>query len=143
MPDICRVLGLPATAVSTDRLNELDEEVARTLQRVKEPAVADVLGLLNQRISVLQESLLGQLPIPPDAPVDLSADGIGFATSTPVDPDSWIAVHLVLPEGTHLVCAGQITHCQSGPGGFSVGARLQHLDKSASRCLTRYVISNK
>lgn len=143
LTDVCQGLGLPLAAASTSRLTDLESEASQAISAIKDAAVASTLTLMNRRVSLLQDVLLGSLTVPDPVTLDLSAEGMGFRAAAAVASDSWLGIHLVLPDGAHLICAGRVNHCQPDGDGYAVGVSLAQLDDAAARRLTRYVISKK
>jgi hypothetical protein len=143
LTDICQGLDLPLVALSNNRLSDLESEANQTISGIRDTAVASALALMNRRVSLLQEALLGSLQIPAPVALDLSAEGLGFRNAVALASGSWLGIHLVLPDGSHLICAGHVNHCHPDGDEYAVGVSLAQLDEAASRRLTRYVISSK
>jgi len=143
LTDICQGLGLPLAAASNSRLTDLTSETSQAISGIKDAAVASALTLMNRRVSLLQDALLGSLTIPDPVALDLSAEGLGFRTASALASGSWLGLHLVLPGGSHLICAGRVNHCQPDGDEYAIGVSLTQLDDASARHLTRYVISNK
>ena len=143
LTDICQGLGLPVAAASNSRLTDLELEASQAIGGIRDTAVAGALTLMNRRVSLLQDALLGNLTIPDSISLDLSAEGLGFRTRGTLESGSWLGIHLVLPDGFHLICGGRVNHCQPDEDDYVVGVSLEKLDEAAARRLTRYVISKK
>ncbi len=141
LTDICRGLGLPVAGASNSRLTDLELEAGQAIGGIRDAAVAGALTLMNRRISLLQDALLGNLTIPDSISLDLSAEGLGFRTHAALESGAWLGIHLVLPDGSHLICGGRVNHCQSDEDEYIVGVSLTQLDEAAARRLTRHVIS--
>lgn len=142
----CDVLGVPRAVGVRAQLGELDDEFARLLAGVSDLRTQDAMRALGRKLSVLEEMLLADLPVPPAAELALSADGIGFEISEPIPIGSRVAVHLVLPVNYHLITAARVIRCAplaSAAGQFGVGAEFQGMDEATARRLTRFTIGRE
>lgn len=141
LADACRALGVPDVLALQSRLAGLDEELQQTCAAVTDAPFAEALLILNRKLSVLEEALLGHAPVPAEHALTLSADGIGFGSERVLTPGAWLAVHLVLPVRQHVVCRAQVSHCRAvAADAHQVGAMFHELPDSAARRLTRYAI---
>ena len=142
--ELCRTLGIPVALALQSRLADLDEHFQSAAGSVTDSRVAEALRALDGKLEVLEEALLAQAPVPPPAPLDLSADGLAFEAPEALAEGSWIAVHVVLPTAYHLVGLAQVSHCAAPHGdatGYRIGAGFHGLEDPVARRLTRFAIS--
>lgn len=144
---ICDALALPRALALQSRLADLDDEVVRTTAAVSDRATAAALAAINARIALLEEAVLADAPRPPEAELELSADGIGFPARRELAIGSSIGLHLVLPVTFHAVCRARVTSCAEaagpGPAAHRIGAEFRDLDGPLARRLTRLAISRQ
>jgi hypothetical protein len=141
LAEVCAALGLPTAIALQSRLSELDDDFKRLCAGLPDVRLADVLRVLDNKVSVLEEALLAQAPQPDARAVEISADGIGFDSAEPLAAADWLGVHLVLPVSYHIVCRAWVSHCDPQPGGgYRIGAEFRDMESPAGRRLTRYAI---
>jgi hypothetical protein len=140
LAEVCAALGLPAAIALQSRLAELDDDFKRLCAGLPDARLADVLRVLDNKVSVLEEALLAQAPQPDARAVEISADGIGFDSEEPLAAADWLGVHLVLPVSYHIVCRAWVSHCDPQAGGYRIGAEFRDMEGPAGRRLTRYAI---
>ena len=137
---LLRALALPPTIALQSDLADADARVERALGALDDRATAEALRALGDKVSLVADAVLAEIPVPPVRPLTLSAEGVGFLDSQPVDEGSNIAVHLVLPPGRHVVCAAEITRCLAADADWRIGATFRDLDAATARALTRFTI---
>ncbi len=140
---LCDALGAPRVLALRARLADLDDEFTRLVASVTERVTQDALRALERKLGVLEEMLMADLPEPASAELEMSADGIGFEASDPLEAGSWIAVHLVLPVNYHLLAAARVQRSvpvDQHAGKFRIGAAFERLEPLTARRLTRFVI---
>lgn len=142
--DVHKALGVPVTVALQGRLAELDEELLRASSGITDPATADALRVVDRKLQLLEECLLGPVPEPPVVPVALSADGVGFDSSEQLPVGTSLGIHLILPVSQHLVCLARVSRCDAaGSQGYRIGAEFVDLDGPTGRRLTRFAISRE
>lgn len=143
--DLCSALALPRSHALQSRLAELDDDLTRAAGDLPDSRVAEVVRILDAKLAILQEGLLADASLPAPHALELSAEGVGFRASRPLDPGTWVGVHLVLPVNYHLICRARVTHCSradepDADGQFHIGTELHGLETAAARRLTRHLI---
>ena len=116
----------------------------KTMAAVRDSAVSGALRALSSRLELLESVSTSTGVRPEPIRLELSADGLGFHTRTPVNTGARLAVHIVLPDGFHLVAEATVSHCAENSSDSSpvyrVGARLESLDANSARRLTSLII---
>lgn len=135
-----RALSLPPTIALQADLADADIRIERSLGTLDDRATAEALRAVADKVTLLADAVLAEVPVPPVRPVTLSAEGVGFLDSQPVDEASFIAVHLILPPGHHVVCGAEVTRCLAADGDWRIGATFRNLDAPTARALTRFTI---
>lgn len=116
----------------------------KAMAAVRDSAVSGALRALNSRMELLESISTTTGVRPESVHLELSADGIGFNTGKPLTENTRLAVHIVLPDGFHLVAEATVSHCaadhQQSDRPYRVGAALENLDASSARRLTALII---
>ena len=111
---------------------------------VRDSAVSGALRALSSRLELLESVSTSTGVRPEPVRLELSADGVGFHSRTPVPADARMAVHIVLPDGFHLVAEATVSHCAGNSDDanpvYRIGARLNRLDANSARRLTSLII---
>lgn len=142
LADIGDALAVPRAITRAARLAEFEDAFAAALTAVADRGAASALRALERRLTVLEQALLDDAAQPPDCPVEVSADGIGFDVPQPLSAGATLGMHLVLPTVSHLLLKGRVSHCAAlGPARWRVGAEFVELDDAAARRLTRFAIA--
>ena len=131
------------------RFAALNADFEQAAMAVKDPATSTALRALQSRLDLLQSTSFSAGGNPPPAHLELSADGIGFHSEQLLPIATELAVHVVLPDGYHLVAGAQVSHARAISGqssriserGYRIGAELTTTDAVGARRLTRLIIS--
>ena len=112
---------------------------------VKDAATSTALRALQGRIDLLQASSFAASSNPPRARLELSADGIGFTAPQRLPEQAELAVHIILPDGYHLVAQARVSNVRAIRGksepSYRIGAELTTTDAVSARRLTRLILS--
>lgn len=112
-----RVEGTHPHLTNTRLLTDLDDELIHSIRRVWQdhPDVAQALGLLNRKLSVItrtMEALHADAPDYEEAQVNLSGSGIAFATDRKMDAGTRLALRIALkPSGEQVNLTGAVVNC--------------------------------
>lgn len=146
LPDLAAHWGLGQYLECQQALASLDQKFDRALHDIKDPATVSALRLLNSKMDLVAQGsgTSSEAAEAPPIAVELSADGLGFELEQPLTQSSTIGVHLILPGPFHLLCNAQVSRCDrlDRSSRYHVGLTLLDLPPSASRRLTRFVISH-
>lgn len=162
LEDLVARWGLAHYLETQQQLATIDGELERAMHDVRDPTITAVFRLINGKLDLIAQSN-GQADArqaPRSVSLELSAEGLGFNHTSPVPPGSLLGVHLVLPGlgptgAFHILCTARVTgtkDADSGSatvssidnisgGGHHLGVQFLDLSPTASRRLTRFVIS--
>lgn len=142
--ELVKLFDLPPLLLLSDRLADLDAEFAEACRDVRDPATSVALDVLNARVSAMQEALLSQLPTPVESELELAVGGLAFSAPERLAEASWLGVHLVLPACYHVLCLACVCRCERSADnlGYRVAVRLDGLESTAARRLSRFLIGN-
>ncbi|MHA6574085.1 PilZ domain-containing protein [Pseudomonas yamanorum] len=112
----------------------------------RDRTLAAFLKVQNKRMDLLSQimaqSLLGEIGTP--QPVVISEGGIEFLSPTAIQPDSHLAVKLVLmPQALGLLLRAKVTHCDAKTGGFEIGTEFEAMTDAQRQLLARYILQKQ
>ncbi|MBT1266878.1 MULTISPECIES: PilZ domain-containing protein [unclassified Pseudomonas] len=112
----------------------------------RDRTLAAFLKVQNKRMDLLSQimaqSLLGEIGTP--QPVVISEGGIEFLYPTAIQPDSHLAVKLVLmPQALGLLLRAKVTHCDAKTGGFEIGTEFEAMTDAQRQLLARYILQKQ
>ncbi|UVH50495.1 PilZ domain-containing protein [Pseudomonas sp. CBSPBW29] len=112
----------------------------------RDRTLAAFLKVQNKRMDLLSQimaqSLLGEIGTP--QPVVISEGGIEFLNHTAIQPDSHLAVKLVLmPQALGLLLRAKVTHCDAKTGGFEIGTEFEAMTDAQRQLLARYILQKQ
>jgi c-di-GMP-binding flagellar brake protein YcgR len=116
--------------------------------RKRDPEVGQYLAIIDRKLELLSRALLGsQLShiSGPNAPVNLSGNGIAFFSTEPLQPDSKLELRLMLfPGHTQVNTLGRVVHCNALPGDtphpYRIGVEFTHIAEIAREALVRHTL---
>jgi len=131
------------------RVAALTADFEQAAMAVRDTATATALRALQGQVDLLQSSSFAAGSNPHPAHLELSADGIGFHSTRQLPIQAQLALHVVLPDGYHIVAEEKVSHarsvCNQSSGssidGYRIGAALAAIDAISARRLTRLIIS--
>ena len=138
---LCKLFAVPPILELEDQLGELESEYLAARRKVDDGGVLCALDLLHGRLKTLQSAVLGDVPEPAATTIELSASGISFPTAEEVS-SAWLALHLVLPDQQHVLCAARTVRSVRRQRDWCTAAELHGLKAAPARALTRFVTNN-
>ncbi len=132
----------------------INQNMAGIMHRIEgsEPDIAEYLKAINNKIDILGRALLTKdnaLAEQPAQPVNLSASGMAFYSSEPVDAGSFLELRLLLiPSFTGIVTFGEVVGCDSvddavGGFGYFIRINFMHMRESDRDLVIRHVVKRQ
>ena len=134
-----------------DALAALDTrllDLGPTLRR-ESRAIAEAIDLLNRKLSVLADVLALESAVGADrdhrdhqpTTVNLSGGGLAVWAPAALQPDSWLAIELVLLPGNQVMRAiGRVIDCRQCSAGFATGIEFDALREEDRDTLVSHVL---
>lgn len=131
-------------------LHTLDYESQHLLRQIAERdrALAHYLKIINKRVDLVSKALAIQLMDDLGEPqeVTLSESGMSFEHAEPLEPESWLALRMVLlPSPLGLVLPAQVLRCEPGssPDSWTVAVSFHALADNQRQLLARHILQKQ
>lgn len=131
----------------------INQNMSGIMHRIEgeEPDIAEYLKAINNKIDILGRALLSKendLVEQPAQPVNLSASGLAFYSSEPVEKGSLLELRLLMmPSFTGIITFGDVVGCDAvnDAGGYSYFIRLNfmHMREKDRDLLIRHVVKRQ
>lgn len=132
----------------------INQNMAAVMHRIEgdEPDIAEYLKAINNKIDILGRALFSkdnELVEQPAQPVNLSASGLAFYSSDPVDEGSLLELRmLLLPSFTGIITFGEVVGCDSvdaaaGGFGYFIRVNFMHMRENDRDLLIRHVVKRQ
>jgi hypothetical protein len=146
-------MELEANFTVMSSIASINQNMAGIMHRIEgeEPDIAEYLKAINSKIDILGRALLSNendLMEKPAQPVNLSASGMAFYSSEPLEKGALLELRLLLmPSFTGIITFGEVVGCDSvdDADGYSYFIRLNfiHMRDNDRDLLIRHVIKRQ
>lgn len=131
-------------------LQVLEQESQHLLRQIgeRDRSLAAYLKIVNKRIELVARTLVTQAA---DTPTDkllvtLSEGGMSFTATEPLEPETWLALRLVLmPSPLGLVIPARVLRCDcaEAAGSWTIGVSFEALSDPERQLLARHILQKQ
>ena len=148
-PDLAEAqFGSPQFQMLSE-LQVLEQESQHLLRQIgeRDRSLGGYLKIMNKRIELIARTLVNQAADTPTSKlsVTLSEGGMSFTASEPLEPESWLALRLVLqPTPLGLVVPARVLRCDPAQeAGWTVGVSFEALSDPERQLLARHILQKQ
>ncbi|WP_150303967.1 PilZ domain-containing protein [Pseudomonas saliphila] len=131
-------------------LQVLEQESQHLLRQISERdrSLGGYLKIMNKRIELIARTLVSQATDTPTCKlsVTLSEGGMSFAAAERLDPETWLALRIVLmPTPLGLVVPARVLRCDPVPNGegWTIGVSFEALSDPERQLLAKHILQKQ